>query len=124
MGADRRAPFGKRGEDLACEALRRRGYVVVERRFRTRMGEIDVVARDGDTIVFVEVKTRSSGSFGTPLEAVTWRKRQRLCTMAAEYVLARGLTGAPCRFDVVAIVEPGGSAPQVEIVRRAFDVNW
>ncbi len=124
MGVDRRAPFGKRGEDLACEALCRRGYAVVERRFRTRMGELDIIARDGDTIVFVEVKTRSSGSFGTPFESVTWRKRHRLCSMAAEYLLVHRLAGAPCRFDVVAIVESGGSAPRVEIVQRAFDVDW
>jgi putative endonuclease len=88
------------------------------------MGELDVVARDGETIVFVEVKTRSTGRFGTPFESVTWKKRRRLCSMAAEYVLARRLGGAPCRFDVVAVTDSGGPAPRVEIVQRAFDLNW
>ena len=97
---------------------------MVERRFRTRMGELDIVARDGETIVFIEVKTRSGGRFGTPFESVTWQKRRRLCSMAAEYVLARRLAGAPCRFDVVAVTDSGGSAPRVEIVQRAFDLNW
>jgi putative endonuclease len=124
VDADRRGPFGRRGEDLACEALGRAGYRVVERRFRTRMGELDIVARDGDTVVFVEVKARSGGSYGTPLESVTWQKRRRLCGMAAEYLLAHRLEGAPCRFDVVAVTESGGAAPRVEIIRRAFDVDW
>lgn len=97
---------------------------MVERRFRTRMGELDIVARDGETIVFVEVKTRSGGSFGTPFESVTWRKRRRLCSMAAEYLLVRRLSGTPCRFDVVAVTEAAGCRPRVEIVQRAFGVNW
>ena len=124
MGADQRGPFGRRGEDLACETLRREGYRVVERRFRTRMGELDIIARDGDTMVFVEVKARSGGSFGTPFESVTWRKRRRLCGMAAEYLRAHRLEGAPCRFDVVGVTEGGGAAPRVEIIRRAFDLDW
>jgi putative endonuclease len=124
VGVDPRGRFGRRGEDLACEALRRNGYAVVERRFRTRMGELDVIARDGDTIVFVEVKARSGGSFGTPFESISWQKRRRLCNMAAEYLLARRLAGAPCRFDVVAVTEAVGAPPRVEIVQGAFGLNW
>ena len=65
VAMDHRQSLGKRGEDLACEELERRGYAIVDRRFRTRCGELDIVARDGDVLVFVEVKARSGSSFGT-----------------------------------------------------------
>jgi putative endonuclease len=117
---DRRASFGKRGEDLACEELQRRGYVILDRRFRTRSGEIDIVAREGTDIVFVEVKARSDRSFGDPFEAVTWRKRRRLSQMAESYLFLRRMTAAPCRFDVVSVMEHAGSV-QVDVLRHAFN---
>ena len=95
----------------------------MDRRFRTRMGELDIIARDGETLVFIEVKARSGGSFGTPFDSVTRQKRRRLCSMAAEYLLARRLAGAPCRFDVVAVTGTDGSAPRVEIMQGAFDLG-
>jgi putative endonuclease len=124
MGSDPRASLGRRGEDLACEVLRRRGYTVVERGFRTRTGEIDIIARDGPTTVFVEVRTRSGGSFGSPLESVNGQKRRRLCRMAAEYLAARRAADAACRFDVVSIVEERGAPPSVDVVRGAFGLDW
>jgi putative endonuclease len=102
---DQRQSLGKHGEDLACEELEKRGYVILDRRFRTRRGEIDVVAREGGFLVFVEVRARSGSSFGTPFESVTWQKRQRLSQMASAYLCARRLSGVPCRFDVVSIIE-------------------
>jgi putative endonuclease len=119
MALDRRGAFGKRGEDLACEELRQRGYAILERRFRTRFGEIDIVARDGQIIAFVEVKARSNSKFGTPLESITWQKRQRLGRMAAQYLSWKGLHRAGCRFDVVAITEEAGT--RIEVIRNAFD---
>ena len=99
---DQRQSLGKRGEDLACAELEKRGYVIVDRRFRTRCGELDIVARDGGVLVFVEVKARSGGNFGTPFESVTWQKRQRLSQMAASYLCIKrlpasraGLTWSP-----------------------------
>ena len=118
-----RSEFGKFGEDLACAELQRLGYVILDRRFRTRLGEIDIVAKDGAVVVFVEVKARLDGSFGDPLEAVTWQKRHRLGRMAQAYLYQKHLGDAPCRFDVVAIVEHPDSARAIELVRGAFDLG-
>jgi putative endonuclease len=119
---DRRQSLGRLGEELACEELKRRGYIVIDRRFRTRCGELDIVARDGGILVFVEVRARSGCSFGTPFESVTWKKRQRLSRMAAAYLCVKCLSGVACRFDVVSIVEqPSGHT--IELLRGAFDME-
>jgi putative endonuclease len=119
---DQRQSFGRHGEDLACEELEKRGYVIVDRRFRTRCGEIDIVARDAGVLVFVEVKARSGSHFGTPFESVTWKKRQRLSQMAASYLFLKRLAAEPCRFDVVSILERDGKRT-IELVRGAFDME-
>jgi putative endonuclease len=119
---DHRQSLGKRGEDLACAELEKRGYVIVHRRFRTRCGEIDIVAQDGEVLVFVEVKARSNGNFGTPLESVTWQKQQRLSRMAASYLCVNRLTNVACRFDVVSILEQHGTSA-IELVRGAFEMH-
>jgi putative endonuclease len=98
-----RQTLGKTGEDLAAAELERRGYAVLARRYRTRHGEIDIVAQDGDTLVFVEVKTRATGKCGTATEAMTPRKQRRLASMARDYLARRDLDAVACRFDVVAI---------------------
>lgn len=119
---DERQAFGKRGEDLACEELQRRGYTILDRRFRTRCGELDIIARDGGVLVFVEVKARSGSGFGSPFESVTWQKRQRLSAMAESYLFLKRLTGVACRFDVVSVLE-GQSGHTVELVKGAFDMT-
>ena len=116
-----RVLLGKAGEDLACRELRSRGYAVVARRYRTRAGEIDIVARDGGTVVFVEVKTRRTTRFGTPQEAVTWRKRARLRAMATDYLSRHGLTDSPCRFEVVAVTIGDRRRPRLEVVPAVFE---
>jgi len=118
-----RISLGKSGEDYACRELERRGYAIVARRYRTRMGELDIVARDGEMLVFVEVKARRGTRFGTPADAVTWHKRQKLLRMAAEYVLMRSVANANCRFDVVSVVFAGGLRPRVEVFKSAFDAH-
>lgn len=120
METDLRQQRGKTGEDLACEELRRRGYAILARRFRTRVGELDIIARDGRTLVFVEVKARGSLRCGSGEEAVTWRKRRRMMLMAQEYLLRTRLTCVPCRFDVVAVHLHTGQAPKVHVFRGAF----
>jgi len=112
--------LGKNGEDLACRELERRGYAILARRYRTRAGEIDIVARDGPTIVFVEVKTRDGRAFGEGAEAITALKRRRVARMALDYLMRHRLTDAPCRFDVVSIQFDAGR-PAVEIFQNAFD---
>jgi putative endonuclease len=119
---DHRQTLGKRGEDLACEELQKRGYVIVDRRFRTRCGELDIVARDGDVLVFIEVKARAGSAFGTPFESITWKKRQRLSQMASSYLFVKRLAGAACRFDVVSILEQRGTTT-IELLKGAFDME-
>ena len=117
---DARIDFGKRGEDLACRELERRGYAIVARRYRVRSGELDIVARDGATLVFVEVKARADHKFGDAAEAVTPQKQLRLTRLAAEYVMRHHLQECPCRFDVVAIHFDAG-APDIQVIQNAFD---
>jgi len=115
-----RQTLGKHGEDLACRELERRGYAILARRHRTRGGEIDIIARDGRTMVFVEVKARESHAFGTAAEAVTAQKRRRLADLARDYMMRNHLVDCPCRFDIVSIHFDSG-APAVEIFQNAFD---
>lgn len=110
---------GERGEELACRELRRRGYAIVARRYRTRHGEIDIVAMDGGVLVFVEVKARSGDRFGGPLAAITRAKQRKLTRMALDYLVRSRTAGVPCRFDVVAVAL-GRSRPRVEVVTDAF----
>src|ERR1700712_1683229 len=100
---DGRIALGKSGEDLACRELERRGYAILARRYRRRGGELDIVARDGGALVFVEVKTRDGLGFGAGGEAVTGRKRQRMAGIAEDYMVRHRLSGCACRFDVVSI---------------------
>src|SRR5687767_1178125 len=98
-----RVAMGRIGEDLACRELERRGYAVIARRYRRRGGEIDIIARDGQTMVFVEVKSRDGRAFGQGAEAVTGLKRHRMTQLALDYLTRHRLTNRPCRFDVVSI---------------------
>jgi putative endonuclease len=107
------------GEDLACDELRRRGYAVLARRYRTRHGEIDIIAREGETIVFVEVKARRGDAFGGGGEAVTGWKQRRIMEMATDYLARHGLLDAPCRFEVVAVQFEAGR-PRIEVYAHAF----
>ncbi len=110
---------GQRGEDLAVDALREAGYEILDRNFRTPIGEIDVIAREGGALCFIEVKWRRDASMGHPAEAVTREKQRRLARTAEWYLARHRLFGSVARFDVVAILE-GEGAPRVEILRDAF----
>jgi putative endonuclease len=117
---DNRQEVGISGENLACDELRRRGYAILDRRYRTRCGEIDIIAREGKTIVFVEVKARLTDDFGGAAAAVTGWKQRRIAAMAVDYVARRRLQGCPCRFDVVAI-DYDSAGPRVTVYPNAFD---
>ena len=117
-----RIALGKTGEDLACRELERRGYAILARRYRLRMGEIDIVCRDGRTVVFVEVKAREGKVFGDAAEAVTVTKRRRIVALATEYLTRHRLSDQPCRFDVVSIQLESG-APVVQVIQNAFDAG-
>jgi putative endonuclease len=115
-----RVILGKTGEDLACAELEKRGYEIVARRYRERGGEIDIIAKDGPTWVFVEVKARDSHEFGEAVEAVTLLKQRRIARLARDYVTRRRLLDVPCRFDVVSIHFDAGRA-DIEVFPNAFD---
>ena len=117
-GKDARASFGKLGEDLACDELRRRGYRIVDRRFRTRCGELDIIARDGPDIVFIEVKTRNSQSAVRAEQAMTPAKVNRVEQLAMAYLADRELDDLPWRIEVVTIqTDTGGLRPRISLIR-------
>jgi len=119
-----RRELGVRGEELAARFLASKGFRIRERNVRLKRGEIDIVAEDGPVLVFVEVRTRRSRAFGTPLESVDARKRRRLLALAQAYLYYRRISGATCRFDVVAITWAApGQPPVIEHVRDAFQAS-
>ena len=120
---DRRQQFGEAGEALAARLLRKRGYKILETNHRNPLGEIDLIARDGDSLVFVEVKTRKSLHFGNPKWAVTPRKQRKLSMVALYYLKTTGQSQSKARFDVVAI-HSAGPRPEIEIVRNAFELCY
>ena len=122
VGDDRRQALGKLGEDLARAELQRRGYAIIARRYRTRCGEIDVIARHQGDIVFIEVKSREGSEFGGGAAAVTGWKQQRIARMATDFLARRGLVDSPCRFDVVTVDFVDGRHC-VEVYTHAFEVS-
>ena len=100
---DARHALGQLGEELAVRYLRRQGYAILERNYRCSYGEVDVVARDGDRLAFVEVRARRGRAFGSPEESVTPQKQQRLATVAREYLRAHEYVDVDWGIDVVAV---------------------
>jgi putative endonuclease len=116
-------PLGDRGENAAARFLRNLGYRILDRNFRCDGGEIDIIARDGPTLVFVEVKTREADE-PTPEEQVNNPKRHRI-TKAAKIFLGRyGTPKPPARFDVVAVIWPSGRTPQIRHTPHAFEATF
>ena len=122
MSDDARQILGKLGEDLACAELERLGYAILDRRYRTKYGEIDIVAREAGTTVFVEVKTRVGEQVGGGAEALTAWKQRRITQMAVDYLARHRLHDQPCRFDVVTIEMEGGQ-PRIQVYAHAFDAS-
>ncbi|GAA4713021.1 YraN family protein [Brevibacillus fulvus] len=114
-----RKQLGRWGEDLAAAFLLRQNYRIIARNVQTRRGEIDIVAEDGQMIVFVEVRTRSSQRFGTPAESITWRKRQKLRELALQYLQAANESAKTFRFDVITVLIEGGE-PRIKHFPHAF----
>ena len=118
-----RDALGPRGENVAARYLRNLGYKIIVRNFRCELGEIDIVAKDQKTLVFVEVKTRAYDD-PTPEEQVNDPKRHQI-TKAAKFYLSRyGIPQPPARFDVVAIVWPEGREPQIRHTPHAFEATF
>jgi putative endonuclease len=114
-------PLGKRGEDAAVRYLKRKGYHILARGVDSPLGELDIIAVDGRTVVFVEVKTRQSDDAGHPTEAIDERKQRRMTQAALAYLKARGLLQYSARFDVVAVLWPVNvKRPSIEHYLNAF----
>jgi putative endonuclease len=116
-----RQRLGIIGEELAVAALVARGYAILERRYATDRGEIDIIAEDGDTLVFVEVRARATAEFGRAAESVTRVKQRQVTRMAIEYLARQQIVNRPCRFDVVAVDRALDNAPQITVYAGAFE---
>jgi len=121
--ANTQQTLGNLGESLAREELVSSGYAILATRYRTRFGEIDIVAMEGGTIVFVEVKARQSARYGTAAETIGPRKRRRIAAMALDYLARTNQLTTPCRFDVVAIDGIGTPQQRLEVYKHAFVVD-
>jgi len=116
--------LGKRGEEIATAYLKGLKFTIIERNFRCKGGEVDIIARDGKTLVFVEVKTRRNLSFGPPQLALTPFKQRQISKAALTWLARNKLFGAGARFDVIAIFLPNHEVPMIEHIRDAFDLSY
>ncbi|HAG50953.1 MAG TPA: YraN family protein [Deltaproteobacteria bacterium] len=116
-----RIDIGKRGETLAISFLKKNGYRIIESNFRCRYGEIDIIAQDGKTVAFIEVKTKTSNRFGSPTQAVDSRKQRQVSKTALAYISQKRLTNYSARFDVVGI-NIKGSNSEIELIKNAFEL--
>jgi putative endonuclease len=115
--------LGDRGERIAAAFLAERGWAVLNRQFRLGHREIDLVARRGEVVAFVEVKTRGGTGYGHPLEAITWRKRREIQRVALAWIDRFGRAGDVYRFDAIGILLPAGGAPRIEHVEDAWRLS-
>lgn len=122
MDDNKRQSLGKLGEDLACAELERRGYAILARRYRSRFGEIDIIAKYQQVVVFIEVKARAGDEFGGGAAAVTPWKQRRITQMAVDYLSRNNLHDQPCRFDVVT-VDVKGAQPEIVVYTHAFQAQ-
>lgn len=113
--------LGRIGEEAAADFLKQHGYVIIERNFSNYLGEIDIIATDGDVLCFVEVKTRNSDRLGSPFEAVPLAKQRKIGRVALSYLQYKGLSDKKARFDVIAVIVNDQCAPSVEIIKNAFE---
>ena len=121
---DSRKELGAKGEKLAVKFLKRKRYKIIQRNYRCKLGEIDIIAERNSTLVFVEVKTRQTAEFGPPQYAITAAKRHQISKAALSYIREKNLTGKSCRFDVIAITFSSDSRkPIIEHIGNAFELS-
>jgi putative endonuclease len=118
-----RYSLGPRGEAVAVDFLRRRGYEILATNYRCRLGEIDAVARKNGTTVFIEIKTRSSFRFGLPQEAVSFAKRRKIVRLAQWYLKDKRLDNVPVSFAVLAVFWQHDGDPEFKLIENAFSVD-
>ncbi len=115
--------LGKRGEEIALRFLKKQGYRIIKTNYVCKLGEIDIIAKEKDTVAFIEVKTRTSTLFGTPELSVTPFKQMQLSKSALYFLKEKKLDEIKARFDVVSILL-GGNEERIELIRDAFDLKW
>ena len=119
-----RITLGRRGEDLAAQHLKKKGYIILQRNYKLRSGEIDIVAKENNTISFVEVRTRSSLEFGSPFASVTTSKQRQIIRTALHYIKANNLFDYEVRFDVVSVLKnTKTNTARIELIKDAFSVD-
>jgi putative endonuclease len=112
---------GRQGEELARRFLEQQGFRILVCNYRVRLGEIDLIAEEGETLAFIEVKTRTGSSHGHPLEAITTGKQRQLARVALHY-LSREPRERPARFDVISVLFNRDGSPRIELTRNAFEL--
>jgi len=118
-----RLDLGSRGEDLALQKIKRLGYKCLEKNYRCSLGEIDLIARDGDSLVFIEIKTRRGSTTGIAKEAVNRRKMRQISKAALSYMKANSCCDTKARFDVIA-VNITGDREEIEVIKDAFELAY
>lgn len=119
-----RIELGKSGEDVACDFLKGNGYKILERNYRSRLGEVDIIARDKDTLCFIEVKTRRGEDFGLPIEAVSRTKQRQIAKAALAFLKEHNLLDGKARFDVVSVLyKTQDNKPQIDLINNAFELG-
>ena len=121
---DGRKELGAKGEKLAAKFLKRKGYKIVQRNYRCRLGEIDIIAEQDRSIIFVEVRSKQSERFGPPQYSITRAKRGQISKTALCYIKEKRLVERSCRFDVIAITfSPESRKPEIEHIENAFELS-
>jgi putative endonuclease len=115
--------LGRRGETLAVQYLKKNGYQLIQRNYICKMGEMDIIAKEKDTLVFVEVKARTSTAFGPPQLAVNPAKQRQLSKVALNFLKEKRIEDSKARFDVVAILL-GEGGDEIELIKDAFDLRY
>jgi putative endonuclease len=115
--------FGRESESTAVIHLKKHGYKIIEQNYRTLLGEIDIIAKEKNTIVFVEVKARKSARYGNPKCSITQKKKRKISMVALYFLKVTNQSGKKARFDVVSI-SSGGTNPEIEIIKNAFDLAY
>jgi putative endonuclease len=113
--------LGKVGEDMACGYLESQGYQIIKRNFRSRLGELDIIAKEDDTLVFIEVKAKSNTDFGLPQEMVGYKKQQKLIKVAYSYLKEEKLDDISWRIDVVAIIKDKSGGKSIKLIKNAVE---
>lgn len=124
MNRKNRKVVGRRGEQVAISFLKEKGYRILDKNFHCKLGELDIVAQEGNQIVFVEVKTRQNLDFGLPQESLNYFKKKRLTRLALFYLASHYLKDVPCRFDVVAVVFKEGNPKSIRLIKNAFEATF